>query len=111
MPKRIPNFSLLIILHRECKNLVTTILNRPSISKSSLFKGDPNDVNELRKNSIRWKKNISLAFVSPEAWEAEIWGQLLIKQNKPINPPYTDLYYLGGVKMYSLISPKVSRKP
>ena len=57
------------------------------------------------------EKNISLAFVRSEVWEAEIWGHLLIKQHRPINPPYTDLYYLGGMKTYSLISPKVSRNP
>lgn len=71
MPKRIPNFFLLIILHKECKNLVTTILNRPSISKSSLFKGDPNDVNELRKNSIRWKKKHFPCICKP--WSLRGW--------------------------------------
>ena len=73
MPKRIPSFFLLIILHKECKNSVTTILNRPSVSESSLFKGDPDDVDELRRIAYS-EKNNSLAFVGSEVWEAEIWG-------------------------------------
>lgn len=37
---------------REHKNLVTTILNRLSTSKRPLCKGDPDELDEVGKNSM-----------------------------------------------------------
>ena len=91
--------------------MVTTVLNRPSILKSSLFKGDPDDMDVLRKNSIQWDKHFPCIckIWSVRGWDLRpLTDQAAQAYQSTIHRP---LLFIGGMKTYSLISPKVSRNP